>query len=80
MCGRYTLTADLKKVADRFGAPTSGGEWATCAPRYNIAPTQSVIVVGDKLRNSLDNLSGSAATASAGLGVPIHAPPAASLE
>jgi hypothetical protein len=21
MCGRYTLTADLKKVADRFGAP-----------------------------------------------------------
>lgn len=24
-----------------------GDEWATCAPRYNIAPTQSVIVVGD---------------------------------
>jgi len=21
--------------------------WASCAPRYNIAPTQSVIVVGD---------------------------------
>jgi hypothetical protein len=21
MCGRYTLTADLKKVAERFGAP-----------------------------------------------------------
>ena len=21
MCGRYTLTADMKKVADRFGAP-----------------------------------------------------------
>jgi hypothetical protein len=21
MCGRYTLTSDLEKVADRFGAP-----------------------------------------------------------
>jgi putative SOS response-associated peptidase YedK len=47
MCGRYTLTADLKKVADRFGAPMPGDEWATCAPRYNIAPSQLVIVVGD---------------------------------
>src|ERR1700687_2340214 len=48
MCGRYTLTADLKKVADRFGAPLPADEWATCAPpRYNIAPTQAVIVVGD---------------------------------
>ena len=47
MCGRFTLTADLKKVADHFGAPMHGDEWATCAPRYNIAPTQSVIVVGD---------------------------------
>ena len=26
MCGRYTLTADLKKVADRFGAPMPEGE------------------------------------------------------
>jgi hypothetical protein len=25
MCGRYTLTADLKKVADRFGAPMPEG-------------------------------------------------------
>jgi hypothetical protein len=24
MCGRYTLTADLKKVADRFGATVRG--------------------------------------------------------
>jgi putative SOS response-associated peptidase YedK len=48
MCGRYTLTADLKTVADRFGAPMPADEWATSAPpRYNIAPTQSVIVVGD---------------------------------
>lgn len=47
MCGRYMLTADLKKVAARFGAPKPSDEWATCAPRYNIAPTQSVVVVGD---------------------------------
>jgi putative SOS response-associated peptidase YedK len=48
MCGRYTLATDLKKVADRFGAPMPGDEWATSVPlRYNIAPTQSVIVVGD---------------------------------
>ena len=48
MCGRYTLATDLKKVADRFGAPMPLDEWATCAPpRYNIAPTQAVIVVGD---------------------------------
>ena len=48
MCGRYTLTADLKKVADRFGAPMPTDEWSTCAPpRFNIAPTQAVIVVGD---------------------------------
>jgi len=48
MCGRYTLTADLKKVADRFGAPMPTEDWATCLPpKYNIAPTQAVIVVGD---------------------------------
>jgi putative SOS response-associated peptidase YedK len=76
MCGRYTLTADLKKVADRFGAPVPP-EWAdekdtatsvgstqapslgpagaattrphlgVTLPRFNIAPTQSVIVVSD---------------------------------
>jgi putative SOS response-associated peptidase YedK len=61
MCGRYTLTADLKKVADRFGAPMPEGnteagsekgegreDWSNLwRPRYNIAPTQAVIVVGD---------------------------------
>ena len=48
MCGRYTLTTDMKKVADRFGAPMLVDEWATCAPpSYNIAPTQAMIVLGD---------------------------------
>ena len=61
MCGRFTLTADLKKVAERFGVPPLP-DWRPChpglkpipghlsstlGPRYNIAPSQSVIVVGD---------------------------------
>ncbi len=33
MCGRYTLTADLKKVADRFGAPMPGEEHLNAQPR-----------------------------------------------
>ena len=30
MCGCYTLTADLKKVADRFGAPMVEGSTHPC--------------------------------------------------
>ena len=45
MCGRYTLTTDLKQVAKRFGAATD--EIPAVVPRYNIAPTQNVIVVSD---------------------------------
>jgi putative SOS response-associated peptidase YedK len=45
MCGRYTLSTDLKQVAKRFGAATD--EIPSIVPRYNIAPTQSVIVVSD---------------------------------
>jgi len=50
MCGRYTLTADMKKVADRFGAPTPDGITHPCPSeegttvwrlRYNIAPTKA---------------------------------------
>src|ERR1041384_1135719 len=46
MCGRFTLTTDLKQIAERFGAPVPH-ETPAAAPRYNIAPTQDVIVVGD---------------------------------
>lgn len=46
MCGRYTLAADLKKVANRFGAPMPTEDWATCLPsKYNIPPTQAVVPV-----------------------------------
>ncbi len=44
MCGRYTLTADMRKIAETFGVsvPPSlkDGE-----PRYNIAPTQDVVTL-----------------------------------
>jgi putative SOS response-associated peptidase YedK len=45
MCGRFTLSTDLKGVAERFSATPSGD--VPDAPRYNIAPTQTVIVVSD---------------------------------
>src|SRR5437660_12774990 len=39
MCGRYTLTVDVKTIAETFGvAPT-----IEAAPRYNVAPTQEVV-------------------------------------
>jgi putative SOS response-associated peptidase YedK len=47
MCGRFTLTTDLKIVAERFSAPPPPADSKAAAPRYNIAPTQNVIVVGD---------------------------------
>jgi putative SOS response-associated peptidase YedK len=46
MRGRYTLTADLKNVADHLGAPQPLAS-ATYNLRFNIAPTQAAIVVGD---------------------------------
>lgn len=47
MCGRFALTADLDAVVQRFGVSRSSGESAAWTPHYNIAPTQTVIVVGD---------------------------------
>ncbi|NJD67799.1 MAG: hypothetical protein C3F12_04465 [Candidatus Methylomirabilota bacterium] len=46
MCGRFTLTTTLDTAALRFKVRT-GLEEADYKPRYNIAPTQAVIVVGD---------------------------------
>lgn len=49
MCGRYTLTVDIKKVAELFGvAPT-----LQTTPRYNVAPTQEVVTI---LRNGTVHL------------------------
>ncbi len=41
MCSRYNLTASIEAVRDYFGAAT--GE--PYPPRYNIAPTQPVLIV-----------------------------------
>ena len=41
MCGRFTLRADAKKVADLFDMP----EPPPLTPRYNIAPSQLVLAL-----------------------------------
>jgi putative SOS response-associated peptidase YedK len=43
MCGRFTLTANIQKVAQTFQA-TAPSSLQT-APRYNVAPTQDVVAV-----------------------------------
>lgn len=44
MCGRFTLTTNLGAIAKRFRVARFLEE---VGPRYNIAPTQTVIVVSD---------------------------------
>jgi putative SOS response-associated peptidase YedK len=41
MCGRYTLTTKPERIASLFDLP----EPPPIAPRYNIAPTQDVLIV-----------------------------------
>ncbi len=41
MCGRYTLTVDVKTIAETFGVAPA----IEAAPRYNIAPTQEVVSI-----------------------------------
>ncbi|HLJ33087.1 MAG TPA: SOS response-associated peptidase [Ktedonobacteraceae bacterium] len=41
MCGRYTLTIDINKVAEAFGVPPT----LETKPRYNVAPTQEVVSI-----------------------------------
>src|SRR5713226_7362206 len=41
MCGRFTLTIDIKTVAETFGVAPS----LQASPRYNIAPTQEVVTI-----------------------------------
>jgi len=44
VCGRFTLTTNLGAIAKRFGVSRLLEE---VGPRYNIAPSQTVIVVND---------------------------------
>jgi len=54
MCGRFTLTTDVGVVARRFGAPPAQG--GGTRPRYNIAPTQTVVTVTDDGARHLEQM------------------------
>lgn len=50
MCGRYSLTASLQKLAERFEFDS---DEEIFPPRYNIAPTQQVLtVIGGETRRA----------------------------
>lgn len=50
MCGRYSLTASLQKLAERFEFDS---DEEIFPPRYNIAPTQQVLtVIGGQTRRA----------------------------
>ena len=53
MCGRFTLTTNLGAIAARFGVARFLEE---VGARYNIAPTQTVIVVSDNGTRSLTEM------------------------
>ena len=54
MCGRFTLTTDLQEVAERFCVTPPAT--ADFNPRFNIAPSQSVIVIGDNGQRLLQSM------------------------
>ena len=56
MCGRFTRTADLNTIAERFGISTAKEEIKSSPARYNIAPTTTVIVVNDDGTRSLTEM------------------------
>jgi putative SOS response-associated peptidase YedK len=45
MCGRFTLHHTLEELEERFIAEADTPSVAEAAPRYNIAPTQDILVV-----------------------------------
>ncbi len=65
MCGRFTLTASGEELAEAFGLDTT----PSLAPRYNIAPSQPVLVV----RPTIDGHRRETASLAWGLGAPAGA-------
>ena len=51
MCGRFTLAADTKKLAEAFAGYEIPAEMA---PRYNIAPSQPVAVIANNGQRKVD--------------------------
>jgi len=45
MCGRFTLHHTLEELEERFAAEVVAGPKPETEPRYNIAPTQDILVV-----------------------------------
>lgn len=58
MCGRFTLHHDLEEIEERFEAAPAPGLVAETGPRYNIAPTQSVLAVTQDGRTGARLLDG----------------------
>jgi putative SOS response-associated peptidase YedK len=54
MCGRYRLSRRKQLVEEYFGAVSDEDEWN---PRYNIAPTQPVIVIRQNSHEPVKRLS-----------------------
>lgn len=52
MCGRFTLTVETARIAERFDCDPAVG--ADIGPRFNIAPTQAVpMIINDESGNRL---------------------------
>jgi putative SOS response-associated peptidase YedK len=54
MCGRYRLSRRKQVIEEHFDAMSGGEEWN---PRYNIAPTQPVVVIRQHPKKSMRELS-----------------------
>ena len=54
MCGRYRLSRRKQLVEEYFGTDVSEHEWA---PRYNIAPTQAVLLIRQNPKEPIRELS-----------------------
>ena len=65
MCGRFTLTASGDELAEAFDLDTA----PSLAPRYNIAPSQPVLVV----RPTIDGHRRETASLAWGFGAPAGA-------
>jgi len=54
MCGRYRLSRRKQLVEEYFDSPSSEEDWV---PRYNVAPTQPVPVIGQNPKEPIRELS-----------------------
>ena len=54
MCGRYRLSRRKQVVEEYFGTVSGDEEWS---PRYNIAPTQPILVIRQNPKEPVRELS-----------------------